>query len=100
WREAQRVNTAAAYRTFINTYPRSPYVPAATAKLSALVKKNSPPTLWDVSREGSASKGTGGRSSGGGGGKSGDWSLLLWLPDSRRCPRSCAFSKKNQCILT
>jgi hypothetical protein len=71
WREAQRVNTAAAYRGFINRYPRSPYVPAASAKLSALVKKTNPPTLWNVIGEGGASRGNAGRSSGGGGGKSG-----------------------------
>ena len=33
WRSAQRVNTSKAYRGFINSYPRSCYVPAASAKL-------------------------------------------------------------------
>ncbi len=42
WRAAQRANTAAAYRAFINKYPRSRFVPAATARLSAIVKKKSP----------------------------------------------------------
>ena len=42
WRSAQRVNSAKAYRAFINNYPRSCYVPAATDKLSAVVKKPPP----------------------------------------------------------
>lgn len=47
WRATQRANTASAYRAFINSYPRSRYVPAATAKLSAVVKKR-PPVIRDV----------------------------------------------------
>jgi hypothetical protein len=39
WRSAQRVNTAKSYRGFINSYPRSCYVPAATDKLAAVVTK-------------------------------------------------------------
>ena len=39
WRSAQRVNTAKSYRGFINSYPRSCYVPAATDKLGAVVTK-------------------------------------------------------------
>jgi hypothetical protein len=42
WRAALRINTASAYRTFIHNYPRSRYVPAATAKLSAIVNKQQP----------------------------------------------------------
>jgi hypothetical protein len=39
WRSAQKANTPKAYRAFINSYPRSCYVPAATAKLSSVVTK-------------------------------------------------------------
>ena len=39
WRSAQNANSAKAYRAFINSYPRSCYVPAATAKLSTVVTK-------------------------------------------------------------
>ncbi len=39
WRNARQVNTARAYRDFINAYPRSCYVPAATEKLSALAQR-------------------------------------------------------------
>lgn len=43
WRSAQRVNTAKSYRKFISLYPRSCYVPMATAKLSKFVDKKAPP---------------------------------------------------------
>jgi hypothetical protein len=39
WRSAKRVNTAKSYRGFINSYPRSCYVPAATNRLGAVVTK-------------------------------------------------------------
>src|SRR5262245_9004953 len=39
WRSAQRVNTAKSYRKFINSYPRSCYVPDASYKLSSTVPK-------------------------------------------------------------
>ena len=60
WRSAQRVNTAKAYRRFINSYPRSCYVPAATAKISAPTQK--PPSfLRNIVGGGSAAAGRGGR---------------------------------------
>jgi hypothetical protein len=40
WRSAKRVNTAKSYRGFINNYPHSCYVPAASAKLGTGVGKN------------------------------------------------------------
>lgn len=43
WRSALRVNTDRSYRRFINSYPRSCYVPMATKKLSAAVTKK--PTI-------------------------------------------------------
>ena len=43
WRAAQSTNTARAYRAFINNYPRSCYVPAATDRLSRVVTKKPPP---------------------------------------------------------
>jgi hypothetical protein len=59
WRAAQRANTAHAYRAFINNYPRSRYVPAATAKLRSVVKKR-PPTIRIFEGAGS-NQGGGGR---------------------------------------
>lgn len=58
WREAQRINTARAYRNFIHQYPRSRYVPAATAKLKAIVNKP-PPVIRDVFGSGSGGQGGG-----------------------------------------
>lgn len=42
WRATIRENTASAYRSFIKKYPRSCYVPMATAKISSTVEKTSP----------------------------------------------------------
>jgi hypothetical protein len=39
WRAAIRANTASAYRSFIRKYPRSCYVPMATAKISMKVEQ-------------------------------------------------------------
>lgn len=64
WRAAQRLNTANAYRTFINSYPRSRYVPMAIERLSVIVKK-SPSVVRVLSGSGGGSGGTsssGGRS--------------------------------------
>jgi hypothetical protein len=49
WRAALRANTASAYRSFIRTYPRSCYVPAATARISTAVEKK-PVTVRNVPR--------------------------------------------------
>jgi hypothetical protein len=49
WRSAQRVNTSKAYRGFINSYPRSCYIPAASAKLGAVVSKK-PTVVRNVPR--------------------------------------------------
>ena len=40
WRAAQRTNTPSAYRAFINSYPRSRYVPAATDRIKSMTKRN------------------------------------------------------------
>lgn len=58
WRAALRINTANAYRTFIHQYPRSRYVPAATAKLSAIVNRRQP-DIRNISGAGNASQGGG-----------------------------------------
>jgi hypothetical protein len=42
WRSAIRQNTANGYRSFIKKYPRSCYVPMATAKISTGVQKTQP----------------------------------------------------------
>lgn len=39
WRVTVRHNTASAYRSFIRKYPRSCYVPTATARISTAVQK-------------------------------------------------------------
>jgi hypothetical protein len=39
WRAAIRQNTRSAYRAFIRSYPRSCFVPMATAKISAAPDK-------------------------------------------------------------
>ena len=49
WRSAQRINTAKAYRGFINNYPQSCYVPAASAKVEAVVSKK-PTVVRNVPR--------------------------------------------------
>ena len=39
WNVARRANTAQAYRSFVNKYPRSCYAPVATAKLTGHVER-------------------------------------------------------------
>lgn len=60
WAAAKRANTATAYRGFIRSYPRSRYIPEATKRLSAIVKKK-PPTIRTVSGNSQGNSG-GGRS--------------------------------------
>jgi hypothetical protein len=43
WRRAVRQNTRSAYRAFINAYPRSCFVPMATAKIANVAEKPRPP---------------------------------------------------------
>jgi hypothetical protein len=43
WRYAVRQNTRSAYRAFINSYPRSCFVPMATAKIANVAEKKKPP---------------------------------------------------------
>ena len=42
WSAAKNVNSAQAYRAFINNYPRSCYVPAAVDRLSKITTKKPP----------------------------------------------------------
>lgn len=49
WRAAIRQNTSNAYRSFIRQYPRSCYVPLATARISTAVEKR-PVTVKNVPR--------------------------------------------------
>jgi hypothetical protein len=49
WRAAIRGNTPSAYRSFIRKYPRSCYVPLATARISTAVERK-PVTVRNVPR--------------------------------------------------
>lgn len=59
WRSALRVNTDKSYRGFINTYPRSCYVPMATKKLTTAVTRK-PTVVRNVPRS-NAARGSSGR---------------------------------------
>src|SRR4051812_35747513 len=60
WRSAQRVNTSKSYRKFINSYPRSCYVPAATDKLGTVVTRKQPALVRNVPPADRMGGGTGG----------------------------------------
>lgn len=47
WRAAIRQNTSNAYKSFIRQYPRSCYVPLATARISTAIEKR-PVTIRNV----------------------------------------------------
>src|SRR3954452_9902295 len=61
WNTASRANTAKAYRSFVNKYPKSCYAPVATARLTGNVERV-PANVRDLQ---------GGESRGGGGGRGG-----------------------------
>jgi len=56
WAAAQRVNTADAYRAFVNRHPKSRYAPAAIEKIRVIVAIGKP-TIRNVARRGVESGG-------------------------------------------
>lgn len=61
WRSAQRSNSAKSYRAFINSYPKSCYVPAAASKISGTVQKK-PAVVRNVPKTSKPAKEAGGGS--------------------------------------